>query len=239
MWGIKEAIKCFCQAIWADWIARMSGGFSVPFAAIATFASPEWQPKIWAVMAITCFLLTAFRVWYGEWKRSKNLEEQIRPKLKCSFDNKLRGCVVPTQNNWGNRFGYFRLRVETDGTPIARGCRAKLVSIKSLKDTVLSNETVWLNFDGQKGPVLDISDGAPEFVDIAFSAPTGFSICGSIPFSADREKIGRIGKYILQVVVSSSDGAMSRKLELIINWTGEFNSSTISGRPFNPQSVAD
>ncbi|WP_315721605.1 MULTISPECIES: hypothetical protein [unclassified Bradyrhizobium] len=69
--SIGSEFKAFAGALRADFLAAMSGSFSVPFAAVSVFADQKYQPLIWAFLAYSALIYAAFRLW-----RTQHLQVQ-------------------------------------------------------------------------------------------------------------------------------------------------------------------
>jgi hypothetical protein len=67
------------------WAPLMSGGFSVPFAALAVFADSKFGQIIWGAMAVSAGLFSGYLVWAKEHAEVRRLNEVLRPRLKLSL----------------------------------------------------------------------------------------------------------------------------------------------------------
>jgi hypothetical protein len=70
----KPSLWEFVLALREQWFAAMSGGASVPFAALAVWVDNRYAQLIFAAMAFSCVWLSAFRVWRVERVRVNSLE---------------------------------------------------------------------------------------------------------------------------------------------------------------------
>jgi len=66
------SFMAFLKAFGSDWLTRMSGPVTVPFAIAALFA-PGWYKILFGILAIICGVFAAFRVWRtARLRRGKN-----------------------------------------------------------------------------------------------------------------------------------------------------------------------
>lgn len=56
----------YLRAFFSDWLTRMSGPLSVPFAAAAVFSPNRLQKVIWASLAVVAAIYGSYRVWRKE-----------------------------------------------------------------------------------------------------------------------------------------------------------------------------
>jgi len=73
----------------------MSGGPSVPAAVFAAYVDNPWARGALILTAIGCAVLSSYFVWRQERIRVREVEEELRPKLKLSFGMDHPGCVKP------------------------------------------------------------------------------------------------------------------------------------------------
>jgi hypothetical protein len=96
----------FTKALRADWFAAMSGGFSVPFAAMGVFADPKYQPQIWWALAGLAFGFAAYRLWRAEFDKVVSLEKQLNGEQHFARDVNLSEAVAYVCfREWGKTFG--------------------------------------------------------------------------------------------------------------------------------------
>jgi hypothetical protein len=60
-----EAKGAFWRQFRSHWLAAMSGGFSVPFSALAIFTGDKYQRAVFGMLALAAFLFATFSVWRG------------------------------------------------------------------------------------------------------------------------------------------------------------------------------
>ena len=59
-------LREFTTVWWSDWLGRMSGPLTVPFATAALYVSSHWQRVSYGVLAALCVIVTSYRVWLVE-----------------------------------------------------------------------------------------------------------------------------------------------------------------------------
>ena len=90
----------------ADWLAAMSGAFSVPFAAVSVFADQKYQPLIWAILAFLALTNAAFRLWRTQHLRVQALEVQIAGQDGFRRNIDVGEAIAFfSLGIWGKRFG--------------------------------------------------------------------------------------------------------------------------------------
>jgi hypothetical protein len=68
MSGPDVRFRTYLRSFLTDWFTRMCGPLSVPFAAIAIWATARSAKILWTVLAAASFMLAAYRVWRQERK---------------------------------------------------------------------------------------------------------------------------------------------------------------------------
>ncbi len=79
----------FLAAIMSDWLARMSGPLTVPFA-VAAFLLPSVAARVlFAVLAVIAALITFYRVWGKEYDRAEAEKEknEIAPEIEVQVSS--------------------------------------------------------------------------------------------------------------------------------------------------------
>lgn len=82
----------FLVAIWADWLARMSGPLTVPFTVAALFVSTAAYRELFAGLAVLAAMVTCYRVWVHEYDSADALKQQVehrRPELMLNIESTL------------------------------------------------------------------------------------------------------------------------------------------------------
>jgi hypothetical protein len=214
---IKSA-KEFLTALWDIWGALMSGAFSVPFAAAAIFADSRYGSLIWSAMAYAALAFSAFLLW----RRTVALEVRLRPKLRCSFDERDALCKRPvtTQSGPGQ---WYRIKVEATTDAPASRCSAVLLDIFRGDVPIVHGELPRLMFALSTDPLdKTIYPQTPAVIDLmvitesneahlALSTPDGM---GSI----DMTKVfSEAGDYTIRIAVNSSDAGRAAG-KLLFQW---------------------
>jgi hypothetical protein len=82
----SASVREFAGAFWRNWLARMSGGFSVPFGAAGIFFAESARAQtFWFALAGAALVVCAYFVWLGEHKRANALAERLRPAMTLIF----------------------------------------------------------------------------------------------------------------------------------------------------------
>ena len=99
-----------------------------------------------AITAFDVLAIFPYQLWKADSARIRELEESLRPKIRCSFDMNNPACVRPnTQITATDRQGqqhqtiatWYRMKVEAIGH--SQFCSARLVSIKRAKTDYFSS----------------------------------------------------------------------------------------------------
>jgi hypothetical protein len=75
--GGPISVWSFAQAFRGQWFAAMSGGFSVPFAALAVFLDNKYQQVIFGCLAFAAIWYAAYTIWRIEREKVLKLEERV------------------------------------------------------------------------------------------------------------------------------------------------------------------
>lgn len=244
-----EFLKIYFVRAWSQTLGTADLWSSIAGAVIAVVAhffpqSEEaltaltWQVPVWALalVAATRFSMTPYWLWkeqraeiHAANERIARLEESIRPKLKCTFGQKVPGCVVRTSFT-GTQItaDYYRLKVETDQIGHVPSCTGRLTSLTFGGNNILAGETPILTFaPGHAADAIakNIHDMVPEFLDvlaIAEDRPPLLTLRGfQFPNSINPSTLfARYGLYNFTIAVTSpSSGTVTVKLEL--DWQGD------------------
>lgn len=79
----------FFHAVMADWLARMSGPLTVPFAILA-FVFPSTASRVlFAVLAVIAAMVTSYRVWAKEYDRAEaeKAKNETAPHMDIRWHN--------------------------------------------------------------------------------------------------------------------------------------------------------
>jgi hypothetical protein len=146
--GYREpTFRNFIAAFRGHWLEAMSGGFSVPFTALAVYSSQTYQQAIFALLALAGIWFAAFRIWAVERKarndaedRAQQLEsEYIRalnlaavnltvhnqtdPKNKSKIISRSLEYVLQWENTISRPIDYEFRRLAIDGVALNPGAR--------------------------------------------------------------------------------------------------------------------
>ena len=78
-------ISSFVRSIGSQWITRMSGPLTVPFALVALFVPQTWLKASSAVLAILCASVSSYGVWSQE-RKARNVAEKQKEELEWPPD---------------------------------------------------------------------------------------------------------------------------------------------------------
>jgi len=85
-------IKEFLKAWWSDWLTRMSGPLTVPFAILALYVSSQSFRVLYAVLAIVCAIYTSYRIWLTERLRVETLTHELGERQnRRPYDDERQG----------------------------------------------------------------------------------------------------------------------------------------------------
>jgi hypothetical protein len=244
----RPAIREYLRVAAWDFLAAMSGVASVPFAALAVFSDADSARTIWLVMAAVMLMFAGYRVWAVERKRVIELEERIRPKIKCSFSKTIPGCVIPKSRFFG-RDGYgnthelplitlLRICVEADCVGSVSECNGKLISIRRGWTTIFKGDNLSLTFapaDRENPQSKEIRDQTPEYLDLlAITHENKIMIATQnfvVPTWVDLATMfSEHGEYIFEVVVSSPQ-TKAVKVNILMRWAGDFQTADFELEP--------
>lgn len=87
--GEKPTIKAFLLSFGGQWLTKMSGPFTVPFAIAALFVPQTWQKALFACLAILCAAVSSYGIWAQERRRvnEAHLKLESRPRIVPRFPN--------------------------------------------------------------------------------------------------------------------------------------------------------
>src|ERR1700694_3679926 len=86
--GVPDThIGTYLNAFWGDWLSRMCGPLSVPFAAIAVlWAHAPSASVLWAGLAVLAFFLASYRVWHNERNSGAKEVEKLRQESRVETE---------------------------------------------------------------------------------------------------------------------------------------------------------
>lgn len=235
-------IKEFGQSILADWLARVSGGFSVPFTIIATYSNSSYGKVIFGILALFALLFAAFRIWRNERISLANIkseklaiEEGLKPKLALSFDATNQACVTFVPNSSSCLARAFRLKVESRSNIRITGCSGKLISICGpFGNYLFDHQYIQLTFTHSEHPDTvskTIDKNAPIYLDIlATWNGNSVKLCAYKDHFPNGFKWSSMfndkGEYKLRIQVAGDLGPPVECLLKFI-WTGDWKTATM------------
>src|SRR5262249_35845674 len=74
----RPSFRNFAATFRGHWLEAMSGGFSVPFTALAVFSNQTYQQAIFAILAVAAIWFAAYRVWAAERRARNSAEGSVR-----------------------------------------------------------------------------------------------------------------------------------------------------------------
>ena len=172
-----------------------------------------------------------------------DLEEALKPKLRCFFSATDPGCVRPnTQVQLSSAAGvvgtlpstYFRLSVESIGFDSLVGCAGRMTEIKKNGQVVVAGENLQLTFaPGENADSIckTIHNSAPEYLDFLVIAESNVvwvptyqskapsSIAWNTLFTDHAE-------YRFHIIVTAPAYA-SIAYDVVLNWTGDHRTARV------------
>src|SRR5579864_8394591 len=124
-------LRAFARAIFSSWFTTMSGGLSVPAAALAVFGPNAWVQISFAITAFICVWAAAYTAWAKE-RAARNESDNTRIALEARLSPKI---SVSITNN-----GVLEI-------PLGDATTSKWIQIivRSLTDASLRDCEVWVN----------------------------------------------------------------------------------------------
>jgi hypothetical protein len=80
----KPSLWSFARAFREHWFAAMSGGFSVPFTALAVFLDNKYAQAIFGALAFLGAWFAAYTAWRSERQKRLALEEQLARRARLT-----------------------------------------------------------------------------------------------------------------------------------------------------------
>ncbi|SRR5258706_1693249 len=228
--GEVRDLCAFFKALVPGAAGLITGGIVAAIITVySAFGGNVSRVIIWTLIAVA-FLAASFRAWRTKNNRVGELEEKIRPKIKLFCEER----PVATRFGDGKRVNYFRLVVTADCLQAISGCTGFLINIKKDQLMEMAHESIQLTFSpGSQSDALSktIHPDVPAYLDIlAITEKNEILICAagfSVPFSIKDRIFGETGAYILTTVVSGN-GISPERRELRFNWTGDFNTASLT-----------
>jgi hypothetical protein len=168
-------IKHFSLVIWYDWGALVSGLFTVPFTVAAFIFPSGYGRAVSSVMAVSAFLVTAYRVWADERRQLVELEGHLAPRLRLEFDPNQPKFVSVTPTQGGFDLLYVRVLARAL-SPTVNNCRGYLQRVSQWdgeRYVMLFDETFllpWSYENPQSVQPKQLNHDADAFLDVAWFA---------------------------------------------------------------------
>jgi hypothetical protein len=227
-----EDLRDFFRAMWGDWLARMSGPFSVPAAALALWLSNDAAKIAFALTAFVCVWVTAYRVWKPERQQVRELTGRVTPKLSLSYDSNEPPChsVSEFRNQAGNKVYdgmCFRMVVTNIGGIRCDGCQAHLTEVH-FEGEQPELSPMNLTWEGISGLVRDIWPNVPAHLDVLHIPQSGEIKISTATWPLNQAAFfKRKGSYFLKIVVSSTNVTAIPPIRLKLNHDGNWKTSTL------------
>lgn len=128
-------LRTYLRTFLSDWLARMSGPLSVPFAAAALWSSSHGARILWGCLAVAALVFGSYRVW-----RKERIDATAKLSAKESELAELRERFATLTAPKRQR---LRMTVSAEGDPPSQTFRvvANQPITVSRVDYMLSNET--------------------------------------------------------------------------------------------------
>lgn len=216
----------------------------------AAVSALAWQVPLWVLAGVIFmrFMLAPYWIWKDQNANFKAVEDNLRalqetlkPKLSCSFDENEEGCVeeTPPSVPSDQRTKWYRITVRNLGQSIVPHCIGRLVSITMNGDSApifAGGEPVYLPIVSPPpiGTIhKDIYPDLPEHLDVFLITSDNKVLVRAFfhPESRDwANMFSRDGEYVFAVkIISPLPASVDVKLRL--HWTGEKATAKVTWEP--------
>jgi len=241
----SPSLPGFFRALRNHWLAAMSGAVSVPFSALAAFASSGWERPIWYAMAVFSFGYAAFKIWENE--RAERLAEnakliaeveslarRLAPQFSITCTPEIGRCRIDHTYN-GKRAIYLRAVATNRSEAPLHECTAYLTSIQKDGVNLMAHESRRLPFaPGHEADAHSkvLPPNTPIALDVlVMTVQTTVLVATQEPYIFERRQdktpvFAEAGIYILSIVVSAESGG-AREEKLAFEWTRDWETSTL------------
>jgi hypothetical protein len=184
------------------------------------------------IAATEVLLVLPYRLWKANTAKIVELDESLRPKIRCSFDMNNPACVrrntqIMTTDRQGRQDNtiatWYRMKVEAIGH--SQICSARLVSVKRADAELLLGETPFLPFAPmQNADAIQklVNVDIPEYVDFLWANNThGARILtfGIMSQAVQWDSLFDLaGDYIISIAITQS-GPSPARINLKFGWT--------------------
>lgn len=245
----KPTFGAFLRAFGARWFVLMSGPLGVPLTIIGAFVSTGLVQLGLAITAMAGVGFSTFWIWREERIARNNaetetaaLKERLVPKLKCSFDAGIPGCVyhspvtlnsvVPILAYW------YRLYVENIGIDPAIECDARLrrLTKEGVITPLIAGEIVKLPFAPATAAdqyAKEIRNTREEYLDFLVITEQNRALVRALdrsPGIAWDDMFSSYGDYLFEIGITSKN-AGSVAVKIRFEWTGNFKTAKCSMIP--------
>ncbi|MHC2318390.1 hypothetical protein ACVIHC_005436 [Bradyrhizobium diazoefficiens] len=178
----------------------------------------------WALAPLLIWVLVAY-------VRRRSHSISLAPKLKCTFDMAVPGCVNPNidmhvggKPHKAIRLTWYRVKVEADSPSNIQGCTGRLLSVKRGDTELLHADAPVLPFTPGTDPDATsktIRHGVPEFLDVLSANATNgvvHLIKGHRSAMVDWDKMFSLADdYYLKIAITSDSPTVEMVLKF--KWT--------------------
>jgi hypothetical protein len=178
----------------------------------------------WALAPLLIWVLVAY-------VRRRAHSLNLTPKLKCTFDMRVPGCVNPNiETHIGGKphkamkLTWYRIKVETVGPHNIHGCTGRLLSVRHGNTELLHADAPVLPFTPGSDPdaaLKTIRHRVPEFLDVLSANATNgvvHVIIGHRSAMVDWNNMFiQAGEYYLKIAITSDSPTV--EIDLKFNWT--------------------
>lgn len=249
----RPSYKEYLRLLVTGWGEQMGGALqtfiavavSIGLLALGTFFAIEQSTQgllVTAATALGALHVTSYKLWRSERQDACNLDERVKPQLRCTFSKDITGCQIWTpmfaitpqgQRVPAGEAKYFRLCVETVGVSQVLDCQATLTRVSRDGVTLFERQSIGLhiaNSDPSNPRSKNIRNQVPEYVDVFLITKTNKVVITTPGF----EHPGAIyhetlftgpGHYLFSVVVSSPSSP-SIPIDIELRWTGSVETAT-------------
>jgi hypothetical protein len=242
----KPTLWNFVLAFREHLFAGMSGGASVPFAALAVFLDNSYAKSNLAALAFTCAGFAGYRMWRHERARVRELEQKLEPAIRIFLDPTCDGVrVVPTllrvppgvAQTPGPDTKWVQIMVgPTTEAPLV-GCEARLKSVERLNEdgtkTLILDEPIycpWSNVPPAESTRITIPAGITQPANLVSVNENDARIWVQAWPAKVRlsDEIQKPGKYRFEIGVTANS-VPTLNAAFVLVWKGSYDDLGIVG----------
>lgn len=230
----KGHLRDFAQAMWGDWLARMSGPLSVPAVILALWLSNETAKTAFIVTAFICLWVTAYRIWKPEREQVQKLSDRLTPKFTAVFDSTKPPCRSVSEFRFSDdrnpRNGMvYRIEVENIGAETINNCEGYLTEV-AFEDDAVELGVMNLLWSGMYPQALrvDLRPNVRRHLDliVIYDDACVSIISPGWPPNNRQDFFLRRGHYRFTVVIGE-DRSTLPPYKLRLDYTGDWQTSTM------------